>query len=687
MARSTIWLLVTWLLICLPPLTCWAEKPSATDSARGDDLVHEYFRQQTQQLTDNCLADIQTLEDWTERRAQYHEQLLDMLGLNPMPPRSDLQATVTDVIEQDGLVVENLHFQSMPGLYVTGNLYRPADQGDDPLPAVLYVCGHGRVVEDGVSLGNKAHYQHHGAWFARNGYVCLVIDTIQLGELEGIHHGTYRERMWWWNNRGYTPAGVEAWNGVRALDYLQSRPEVDGQRIGVTGRSGGGAYSWWLAAIDQRIRAAVPVAGITSLKNHVVDDCVEGHCDCMFMVNTYRWDFPMVAALVAPRPLLISNTDRDGIFPLDGVVDVHAKVRRIYELYDAPKNLGLHITSGPHHDTQELRIHAFRWFNRHLRNDESLIDTVADKRFEPRQLKVFDELPSDQRTTSIHESFVPAVDAEDLPGTRSELQAAAEQWMQQLETKTFGGWPQGEAEPLDVEVQSTTEHQGTSVTVAEFTSQRPYRLPLIIVQPRQTNSDADVRVVVLDQTAWRQTAAALAVALPERYGDVAPDAAAWQQLADRDAPTVFIMPRGVGPTAWSDDDRAATHIRRRFMLLGQTAAGMQIYDVQRGLAALRSLADDSIGSRKLSLHARGTAAFWAVYASLFSQPLAKLQLQDLPTRNRDAPDLLNVSRIVEMPHVVLLASLRCDSLQLSGETSKAWRKIAADQPLMSNLQW
>src|SRR6185436_11490576 len=185
---------------------------------------------------------------------------------------------------------------------------------------------------------------------ARNGYVCLLIDTLQLGEIQGLHHGTHRENMWWWNSRGYTPAGVEAWNAIRALDYLQSRPEVDGSRMGVTGRSGGGAYSWWLVALDDRIKVAAPVAGITDLQNHVVDGCVEGHCDCMYVINTYRWDYPQVAALAAPRPLLIVNTDSDSIFPLDGVVRVRDFVRRVYELHHAVTNLGLVIGPGPHKD-------------------------------------------------------------------------------------------------------------------------------------------------------------------------------------------------------------------------------------------------------------------------------------------------------------------------------------------------
>ena len=327
MTRRTmiaVFLVCSWMIPAALPA-------AESSTARGDAMIAEYFRVETARLSDACLADIGSLADWEAKRPEYRRQLLEMLGLDPLPERTDLKAVVTAQTEHDEFIVERLHFQSRPGLYVTGNLYLPR-QRQTPLPAVLYVCGHGASKKDGVSFGNKVSYQHHGAWFARHGFVCLTIDTLQMGEIEGIHHGTYRYDMWWWLNRGYTPAGVEAWNCIRALDYLQSRPEVDPQRLGVTGRSGGGAYRWWIAAIDDRIQVAVPVAGITDLENHVVDGCVEGHCDCMYMVNTYRWDYPLVAALVAPRPLLISNTDRDGIFPLDGVVRTYEQVRRIYDI-------------------------------------------------------------------------------------------------------------------------------------------------------------------------------------------------------------------------------------------------------------------------------------------------------------------------------------------------------------------
>ncbi|MCA9059448.1 MAG: hypothetical protein KDA85_13165 [Planctomycetaceae bacterium] len=140
--------------------------------------LEAYFAEQTAAIEqENSLLNYRSLQEWEAARPRLREQLFEMLGLYPLPDRTELHATVTGTVTQDDVVVEKLHFQSMPGLYVTANLYRPVRQ-DGPLPAVLYVCGHGGVKKDGVSLGNKTHYQHHGAWFARNGYVCLIIDTL-----------------------------------------------------------------------------------------------------------------------------------------------------------------------------------------------------------------------------------------------------------------------------------------------------------------------------------------------------------------------------------------------------------------------------------------------------------------------------------------------------------------------------
>lgn len=168
----------------------------------------------------NDLSSYRDEQGWSEEQPELRLQLIEMLGLPPLENRDpELRVVVTGTVETDQILVEKLHFQSLPGLYVTGNLYRPK-KVVGRVPAVLYVCGHGQVKQDGVSLGNKTYYQHHPAWFAEHGYICLSIDTIQLGEIEGIHHGLYSFNRWDWPSRGYTPAGVEAWNALRAVDYL-----------------------------------------------------------------------------------------------------------------------------------------------------------------------------------------------------------------------------------------------------------------------------------------------------------------------------------------------------------------------------------------------------------------------------------------------------------------------------------
>ncbi|MFH1299471.1 MAG: acetylxylan esterase [Planctomycetota bacterium] len=642
----------------------------------ADQQLSDYFRDHTMRLANRSLKDIKDLETWEKKRGTYRKQLFEMLGLSPLPPKTDLQPVITNSITSDGFIVENITFQSRPGLYVTGNLYRPIKQ-EGKIPAILYVCGHGGVKKNGIIYGNKVHYQHHGEWFARNGYVCLTIDTLQLGEIEGLHHGTYREGMWWWLSRGYTPAGVEAWNCIRALDYLQSRPEVDGEKLGVTGRSGGGAYSWWIAALDERIKAAVPVAGITNLKNYVIDGAVEGHCDCMFMVNTYQWDYAQVAALVAPRPLLISNTDKDSIFPLDGVVDVYNKTMQIYELYDVPQNLGLQITEGPHKDTQELRIHAFHWFNHFLKGDDSLIEMAATKFHTPEELKVFKTLPEDQKNAKIHESFVEQAKST-VPEDTAQWQQMTEQWKKQLLQKSFGGWPKKNDSTTTTNIETITK-DGLTLKTISFDSQKHVPLKLFVLLPEQSQTPAveQVTLNVIDQQEWDIITTALSSVFPDSFapGSIKENAAEiYQQMRNKvltgKSVIAFVAPRGVGLSQWNPDKTKQTQIRRRFYLLGQSMEGMQIWDVRRAIQELK--AQPEFAKAALTLQATGDSAVLCLYASLFEQGISELDLRGLPVSHQTGPALLNVLRFLDLPQTVAMAASRCP-VTLSHVKAEEWK--------------
>lgn len=634
--------------LLLPVSALTGAVPSLASDGNGasanDQRLADYFRAETGVIASHCLADVRSLEDWQARRGEYRRQLQEMLGLWPMPERTELKPVITGKLEQEEFTVEKLHFQALPKLYVTANLYLPKKQ-EGPAPAILYVCGHSRVMTNGISCGSKAGYQRHGAWFARNGYVCLMIDMLEYAEIQGQHHGTSREGRWWWNSRGYTPAGVEAWFGIRALDYLCSRPEVDKERIGMTGRSGGGSYTWTVAALDERIKVAAPVAGITDLQNQVVDGSIEGHCDCMFFLNTYRWDFPQVAALIAPRPLLIGNSDKDNLFPLDGVVRLYNQTRRIYQLYGKTNQLGLLITEGPHADTQDLQLPVFRWFNRFLKGQDPLIEMAAKDFFSADQLRVFDKLPEDEVNTKIDETFVPKAPVRSDPTTLAEGNKRQAEYLSALREKVFAGWP-AERGAVKPELSGYSTENGLGCRWYWFNSQPGVGLWLLVAQDAKVKKPETVLLTVLDAESWTKA--------PAKWlwlgGGTAEDMATLQQeMRPRRLALAFTAPRGIEPGKWLSDPKKAIQIRRRYMLLGQTLDSMRVWDIRRAAQAVKALPE--FKKTPLYMRANGQMGVNAAYAALFEPEIQKLKLEGLPASQAEGPDYLNVLKVWDLPQL------------------------------------
>jgi hypothetical protein len=558
--------------------------------ARGEKMIDAYFRDRVKRIAADCLADLTTKEAWEKKRPALREQFFDMMGLSPLPPRTDLKATVTGTVEAEGYTVERLHFQSMPGLYVTGNFYLPRMANSDregagvkKLPTILYVCGHGNTVEGGISFGSKVSYQYHPAWFAQHGYACLIIDTLQLGEIQGLHHGTYREKMWWWHARGYSPAGVELWNCIRALDYLETRPEVDMKRVGVTGRSGGGAYSWWIAAADDRIAAAVPVAGIADLHSHVCEGAVprfdmgviSGHCDCMYFTNTYRWDFATVAALIAPRPLLLGNSDADDIFPVTGYRRLAEKAQKVYALYGAEEKFQLLETKGPHKDTPELRIGINKWMNRWLKNDtKTEVTDDLPPRLMPQQLKVLAKLPEGRVNETAHEVFVKAARI-DLPAnaaeTREWWKTKQPELLAELKARAFAGWATNPL-PLGAKVAHDVTHDGVRLRAIDFTSESQIELRLFVMTSAEIEKPVEVILSVLDDVGWDHWCRGLGPEFAESLqftGKLERLNSLFEQnravMKSQKLAFAAIAPRGIGVTRWAEPGSTLdTHIRRRF---------------------------------------------------------------------------------------------------------------------------
>lgn len=647
-----------------------AAPPSAPDSF-DHQLEAEVVRieQQGEKLPDKA--------EWLAEQKESRRKLAEMLGLDPMPTRSDLQATKTNEFEHEGIIVENLHYQAQPGLYVTANLYRPKEI-TGALPTVLYLCGHANMMKDGISYGNKSGYEHHGVWYAKHGFICLMIDTVQLGEIRGTHHGTYSQNRWDWFSRGYTPAGVEAWAGIRGIDYLETRQEVDSKKIGVTGRSGGGAYSWWVAALDERIACAAPTAGITSLRDHVVHKCVYGHCDCMFTVNIYQWDFDKIASLVAPRPLLIVNTDKDSIFPIDGVFDVFRKTRAVYNLLGAEKNLGLHVAEGDHADVQPLNTGEFHWMLRHLKGEPVTTTTneAALKSLPMEKLRVFDKLPEDEKNTTIDESFVPLA----TPPSPENWASTKPTLLKALTEKVFVSWPAEISAHMEVGERIISN----GVTAEKYTL-RPLgkdtepALDLYLFLPDDSTKQKQIVLHVFDSQGWAD--------FSDQYGPVFPslfpvrENAATKpstkgELLRSGVPLAFLCPRGEGPHKKVGTEKDQIQLRRSFYLTGGTLESWQVWDIRAAVDSLRKLqnfSDSSIG-----INATGIQAVNAIYASLYEPAINELILRDVPSSHlsKDAPAYLNVLKYLDIPAATAMAT---ENRKISISTSNPddWKTAVA----------
>ncbi len=587
-------------------------------------VMRSYLCREARRITDAALSEFTSAEAWHRLIAKKREQYAEMMGIEDLPPREQRtppKYTITGTLQRKGYRIEKLYYESLPQLYVASNLYIP-DNLDGPAPAVIYVCGH--------SATQKVHYQAHPRRWAQLGFVCLIVETVQLGEVRGYHHGCYREGWWHWYSRGYTPAGTELLNAMRGLDLLQSRPEVDGERLGVTGISGGGAMSWWLAAGDERIKVAAPVCGTATLASHIIDRTIDGHCDCMWWINHYLWDLADVGALIAPRPLMIASADRDGIFTIASIREVYTQLKRLYEMLGAGENLALVETPGGHSYHPRSRKAIFSWFIKHLMGKDVPPEEIEDiDESEQAQesedaLRVFvnGPLPED-RTPRIHDERINLAQPPQI-GDPESLKAVRREVVDKLLRTTFNHFPK-DPPPLSTEICYQFSDGAEGFRFA-FTPEEGWRLYGRLAVSKSVNTPAPAVVGLYCQGEGRRPTEMFVNALR----------APWVKI--------MVEPRGTGETTWGSDIQ--WHLRRACAWTGRTIASMQVYDLLRALQAVRRLPE--VHTAKVSLAAREEMCAVALYAALLDGRINVLFLQS-PPATQDAPsDPLGAGPAIEM---------------------------------------
>ncbi len=597
----------------------WAQQSHTIEQRY--QMFQDYLVNRASQVTQNNLTGIETLSEWNRKRPEVRKQLLYVLGLDPMPKRTPLNARVARQFERDSYRVENIVFESMPRLYVTANLYIPKGR-DGRLPAVLYLCGH----EPGP-WGAKVAYQHHGIWFARHGYVCFVLDTIEFGEIPGIHHGTHDLGMWYWFSLGYTPAGPEVWNAIRAVDYLETRPEVDRNKLAVTGISGGGAMTWLTAACDERLKVAAPVCSTWTVEQHVALNAVHENCDCIYFVNTFLADLPAAGALIAPRPLKIMSARQDPSFPPAGYHEAYQRTKAIYELYGAADRIVEYDYDAPHQDILPFRKEADEWINHWLKDDPTPFEEGDIQREDAASLTVLGRLPADAVNGHIHKTFIPAHRLQSWKSLESWNRRRTE-LIGEMKDKVFRAFPQTKV-PFDL----WKEREGGWISryadafKIEFTTEEGIRVTGELFLPRKGQASYPALIYMKGPED---------VVYPIDYDPLLPCLGNHVVL--------MLKPRGVDYPA--DNYKMAT-MKRTAALIGSTLESMQIWDLLRAIDYL--VDGEELKLSSISVYGRKNMGALALYAGALDKRISRVILDDPPSSHWQGPALLNILRITDLP--------------------------------------
>ncbi len=616
------------LVLCLLAVPLPAQHPK-TGQVRLE-MFERYLQTRASGITQQNLAGIQNQPEWQRRRPEIRRQLLYMLGLDPMPARTPLRARTTGQFEREGYRVEKIVFESMPGLYITGNLYLPTTR-QGRVPAVLYACGHSPD-----PAGAKAIYQRNGIWLARYGFATLIIDPLHYGEVPGIHHGTHNLGMWYWQSLGYSPIGPEVWSAMRALDYLETRPEVAAGQFAITGGSGGGAVSWYTAAVDERIRVAVPRCATWTCENQAAENAVRENCDCMYFPNTYQLDFPVLGALIAPRPLKILNAMRDQMFPRGGYKDVYRRSRVIYDILGASDRIDEFEEDVPHRDTPAFRKNNYEWINRWLDAGRPPFEEEDVKTEESSTLRVLDGRPADSINDSVFKGFIRTHKLTRWT-TRARWEKRRAELISELHDKVFRAFPRTK---VPFEVRKVKENGWTSRFAdawnVEFTTEQGIRVSGQLYVPRDSGSALPVLIHVNG---------AADIVYPVDHDLILP--ALGKQIV------LVLRPRAVDYPV--DNFRMAT-LRRTAAMVGSTIESMQVWDILRSVAFLAD--EEKLPIKSISVYGRGEMGALGIYAAALDKRITRVILDDPPASHWQGPALLNVLRITDLPEAAALVAPR-----------------------------
>ena len=342
----------------------------------------EFFKKEEEEK-----ESIKSIEEFERRRERIRNYFIDAIGGLDIE-RTDLKPVYTGVIERDSYSIKKVIYQSLPDFYVTANLYMPKNI-NGKLPAILFACGHWEWAK------SCPEYQKVCIELVNNGFIVLAVDPVGQGERMQYYDRELKRTIIRWGTMEHSYAGLQCtlaganiaryfiWDLIRALDFLESLPEVDSTRIGLTGNSGGGTQSSYMMLVEPRIKVAVPCTYITSREEYMKTGQAHDSEQNIFKAIVMGLNYDDFISCFAPKPVMIGAVDSD-FFCIEGTINSYQRAKKIYNLYGKGEDIKLYIARGTHSYNDELRREAVKWFVRHLKGEET-VNLAESIKIEPEE--------------------------------------------------------------------------------------------------------------------------------------------------------------------------------------------------------------------------------------------------------------------------------------------------------------
>jgi len=564
--------------------------------------------QQQLDKRESAIAAIHTVAEAERRKKWVRETLLDILGGLP-DYHGPLNAKLTGRITAEGFTIEKVLFESLPGFFVTADVYRPEQPGR--YPGVLLQSGH---TQEG-----KAEPQRLAANLALKGFVGLAFDPIGQGEREQTYDPQLQGPLAGWSVPEHTQAGAQSiligeaagryfiWDAMRALDYLVSRPDVDATRIGATGCSGGGALTTFVAALDSRVKAAIPACYPNSYR--LLFAGPDPDTEMSFPTFLARGlDVADFVELSAPTPWLIQATEHDYFAPAGGKM-VYEEARRWYHLYGAEDKVRFFVGPGPHGMPLVSREAAYEWLIRWLKDGKGDPHEQPVKLYPNQDLwatrtgHVIDE-PGNRK---LYQLLLEDFNAKQKPGSPQELLAS----LRDL------GVPSDGSAPLVKVVNETSSPEGRRQRIV-FTS--------------EPGVDVEATLYLPDSTG-RKPAVLLLADQPPYFMSPAMDWFA-ERMFKGGRVVLEMETRG---SVLEGDERPFVRdwlANVRANQIGRNLPAMRAHDIVRGVDLLAARSD--VDPASIHAMARGVKGIWLLLAAATDSRVGRIWLDRTPYSLRPA---------------------------------------------------